>query len=197
MRRAGAALALSALTLAVPAVAYAHGDEGQVPARESVLQAIAYVVNTPDDKGMIADKLNDAKGSPDKAGVNLPDVEQATQALDKGNLPQTRLLLEEAIGARADLSGLDVRHVLQVPPGTSTISLATAEQAGTEVVTDELSGRGPWTGTDTALLAVAIAVAAAGVLLGWRYRPAHSVHALRQQAGHHGGPADPDPTARG
>ena len=180
--RLGVAAAVSVFSLAVPTAAFAHGDEGGVPARESVLQAIAYVVNTPGDMDMITDKLTDAKESPDKEGVDIAEVEQAIQALDKGDMPQVRLLLEQSIGARADLSGLDVRHVLQVAPGGSTLSLATGEQPGTLIVTDELTGRGPWSGTDSALIGIAVAAAAAGALLGWRFRPAHSVHTLRHQA---------------
>lgn len=180
--RIAAAAAVSVLSLAVPTAAFAHGDEGGVPARESVLQAIAYVVNTPDDMDMITDKLTDAKESEDQDGVDIAKVDQAIQALDKGDMPQVRLLLEQSIGARADLSGLDVRHVLQVAPGGSTVSLATGEQPGTLIVTDELTGRGPWSGTDSALIGIAVAAAAAGVLLGWRFRPAHSVHTLRHQA---------------
>ena len=180
--RFAVAAAVSVLSLAVPAAAFAHGDEGGVPARESVLQAIAYVVNTPDDMDMITDKLTDAKESQDQEGVDIAEVERAVQALEKGDMPQVRLLLEQSIGARADLSGLDVRHVLQVAPGGSTVSLATGEQPGTQIVTDELTGRGPWSGTDSALIGIAAAAAAAGVLLGWRFRPAHSVHRLRHEA---------------
>ena len=180
--RLAAAAAVSVLSLAVPTTAFAHGDEGAVPARESVLQAIAYVVNTPSDMDMITDKLNDAKESADKEGVDIAQVDQAMQALDKGDMPKVRLLLEESVGARADLSGLDVRHVLQVAPGGSTVSLATGEQPGTLIVTDELTGRGPWSGSDSALIGIATAAAAAGVLLGWRFRPVHSIHALRRQA---------------
>lgn len=180
--RLAAASAVSVLSLAVPAVAFAHGDEGEVPARESVLQAIAYVVNTPSDMDMITDKLTDAKESADQEGVDVAEVDQAMQALEKGDMPRVRLLLEESIGARADLTGLDVRHVLQVAPGGSTVSLATGEQPGTLIVTDELSGRGSWTGTDSALIGIAAAAAAGGMLLGWRFRPTHSIHQLRRLA---------------
>ena len=65
--RLGVAAAVSVLSLVLPAPAFAHGDESGVPARESVLQAIAYVVNTPGDMDMITDKLNDAKESPDRS----------------------------------------------------------------------------------------------------------------------------------
>ena len=177
-----AAVAVAVLSLAIPASAFAHGDEGEMSARESVLQAIAYVVNTPADIDMITDKLKDATDSQDQEGVDIADVKEALLALDKGNMSQVRLQLEESIGARADLSGLDVRHVLQVAPGGSTVSLATGLEPGTQIVTEELTGRGPWSGIDSALIGIAAAAAAAGVLLGWRFRPAHSVHTLREQA---------------
>lgn len=180
--RVTAAAAMSLVGLAVAGPAFAHGDEGETPARELVLQAIAYIVNTPMDTEMVADKLTDAKESPDQDGVDVAELDQATQALDDGNLLQVRTLLERSIGARADLSGLDVRHVLQVAPDVSTVSLATGDQTGTQIVTDELSGRGPWTGTDSALVGIAAATATAGGLLSWRLRPAHSIHALRRRA---------------
>ncbi len=182
--RAAAAAALAVLSLAVAAPAFAHGDEGSVPARESVLQAIAYVVNTPDNMDMITDKLKDAKDSTDQAGVNIPEVEQAMKALDTQNMPLVRTLLEQSIGAKVDLTGLDVRHVLQVPPGLSAVSLSTGQQPGTTVVTDEMPGRGPLSGGQAALLGIAAVAALGGTLLGIRYRPEHSIHALRRQASH-------------
>ncbi|WP_150132623.1 hypothetical protein [Intrasporangium calvum] len=184
------AAAVSVLSLAFPGAAFAHGDEGGVPARENVLQAIAYVVNTPDDMDMITDKLTDAKESEDQEGVDMTEVDRAMQALDQGDMPQVRLLLEQSIGAWADLSGLDVRHVLQVAPGSSTVSLAAGQDPGTLIVTDELTGRGAWSGSDSALIGIAAAAAAAGVLLGWRFRPAHSIHTLRRQAALAGRSAD-------
>ena len=168
--------------LSLPQVAFAHGDEEEVPAREGVLQAIAYVVNTPDDVDMITDKLNDAKDSTDQAGVDITKVDQAMKALDAKNMPLVRTLLEQSIGAKVDLTGLDVRHVLQVPPGLSAVSLATGQQAGTQVVTDEMPGRGSLSGEDAALIGIAAVVAAGGVLLSIRFRPEHSIHALRRRA---------------
>lgn len=178
--------------LAVPSAAFAHGDEGAVPARQSVLQAIAYVVDTPGDMDMITDKLRDAEESSDKQGVDIAQVDRAMQALEKNDMPWVRLLLEESIGARADLSGTDVRHILQPPACSSTVALATGQQAGTQIVTDELPGRAGWTATGSILIAVAAAAAAAGVFLIWRYRPAHSVHSLRRQAARAGGRAGPE-----
>lgn len=176
-----AAAVFALLSLALPAVAHAHGDEAEIPARELVLQAIAYIVNTPDDSDMISEKLMEATESEDASGVDLEAVDRAMAELDDGDLVQGRILLEESIGARPDLSGMDVRHVLNVAPGASVVSLATGEQAGTAIVTDELSGRGPWTGTDSVLVAIAAVTAGLGLLLSWRFRPAHSIHTLQHQ----------------
>lgn len=88
---------------------------------------------------------------------------------------------------------MDVRHVVQVPPGSSSVSLATADQAGTQIVTDEVVGRGAWTATDSAILVGAGTVAAIGAVLCWLFRPAHSVHALRRRALGTDSPAGPDP----
>ncbi|EWT07768.1 hypothetical protein N864_23585 [Intrasporangium chromatireducens Q5-1] len=168
--------------LSLPQVAFAHGDEGAVPARESVLQALAYVVNTPDNMDAITDKLKDAQESADQSGVNLAAVKRAMTALSAGNMRQVRTLLEQSIGAKVDLTGLNVRHVLQVPPGLASVSLATEEQPGTQTVTDELPGRGPLTGIDATLLGLALLAAVAGVFLGARFRPEHSIHDLRRRA---------------
>lgn len=177
-----AVLALAG-ALSLPQVAFAHGDEEAVPARQSVLEAIAYVVNTPDNMDMITDKLKDAQDSQDKAGVDIAEVKQAVTALSAGNMPQVRALLEQSIGAKVDLTGLNVRHVLQVPAGLASVSLATGQQAGTQVVTDEMPGRGSLTGGDTTLLVIAALAAAGGALLSTKFRPEHSIHDLRRRAG--------------
>ena len=185
-RAHGAHRALAVLVLAgglsLPQAAFGHGDEADVPARDSVLQAIALVVNTPQDMAAITDKLDDAKASTEPDGVNLADVDLAMTALRAGDMPRVRTLLEAAIGAKVDVTGLDVRHVLQVPAGLPVISLATGEQAGTLVVADELPGRGPLDGGDAGLLAAAAVAADADIVLSVRYRPAHSIHTLRSHA---------------
>lgn len=182
--RAHRALAVLVLAggLSLPQAAFGHGDEADVPARDRVLQAIALVVNTPQDMAAITDKLDDAKASTESDGVNLADVDLAMTALRAGDMPRVRTLLEAAIGAKVDVTGLDVRHVLQVPAGLPVISLATGEQAGTLVVADELPGRGPLDGGDAGLLAAAAVAAVAGIVLSVRYRPAHSIHTLRSDA---------------
>lgn len=180
-RRGFAALLLAMATLPAFGVvaASAHGDEEPVPARQSVLQAIAYLVNTPQDTEMIADKVTDAVDSSNKAGVDVAALTRAQQAVEAGDLLQARVALEQAVGAKVDLTGLQVRHVLQVPPGLPDVSLATGAGTGTVVVTDEMPGRGPLTGADAAGLALAAVGGGAGLVLAVRTRPTHSLRTLR------------------
>lgn len=180
--RLGTAAALAVGLVALPEVASADGDEKQVPARESVLQAVAYIANAPDDMEMISDKLKDAAASKDQSGVDRSLVEKAMAAVDARNMRTARTLLEQSIGAKADLKGLDMRHVLQVPPGLTTVSLATGDQAGTQVVADEMPGRGALSGGDAAIIGLALASVVGGVVLSLRFRPQHSIHELRRGA---------------
>ena len=166
----------------LPEAALAHGDEEEVSARESVLQAVAYIVNAPDNMEMISDKLKDAEASKDQSGVNRTLVEKAMAAVDAGNMRTARTMLEQSIGAKLDLKGLDMRHVLQVPPGLPAVSLATGDQAGTQVVTDEMPGRGALSGGDAAILGLAVVSVVGGVVLSLRFRPEHSIHQLRRGA---------------
>ncbi|HET7277239.1 MAG TPA: hypothetical protein VFJ22_04110 [Dermatophilaceae bacterium] len=171
------------VTLSTPAAAFAHGDEGMVPARDSVLQAIAYLVNTPDDMDMIKDKVKDAQESTDHNGVDVSQLDDAMSALEAGNMTDARVRLERAIGARVDLSGTNVEPVLQVPPGLTSVTLATGDQPGTTVVTDELAGRsGSLAVGDVVLIGLAALAVAVGIALSMRFRPEHSIHTLRRQA---------------
>jgi hypothetical protein len=171
------------LTVLASAPAWAHEGEESASAHDLVLQAVAYMVNTPGDLESIEDKVKDAQDSEDTSGVRMALVRQAESALEVGDLARARDLLQRSIGAHADLSGTDVQHILQTSPGQRSVTLATGEEAGTRVVTDEQPGRGGLTGSDAALLVVAGVLAAGGILLSIRYRPAHSVHARRAAAG--------------
>lgn len=165
--------------LALAPRAWAHEDEAPAEAKVEVLQAIAYLVNTPGAMDAIEDKVVDAQAAEDTSGVDLALVRRAQAALEDGDMARTRVLLQQSIGAGADLEGSHMRPILQVPPGAVTVSLATGGETGTTIVTDELLGRGDLTRADLGLLAFAAALAATGLLLSFRYRPAHSVHRLR------------------
>ena len=159
--------------------AWAHEGEETVAAVDDVRQAIAVIVNKPGDMATIEDKINDALEAEDKEGVNLALVRQAKDALESNDMMKVRDLLESAIGARPDLSGTDVRPILNVP-------LATGEETGTRVVTDELPGRQGLTRTDVLLLVLAGLVAVAGLALSRRWRPADSMSELRRRAARKG-----------
>lgn len=127
---------VTALFLVSPASA--HEDETSIKASEDVLQAISYIVNSPGNMDAISDKLKDAPESSDTSGVDLALVRQAQAAVASNDMMKARDLLQRSIGAVPDMTGTDVRHILQVPPGARSVTLATGEQSGTTVVTDEM-----------------------------------------------------------
>jgi len=176
-----AGVSLVVMIIAAPAAA-AHGGETTANASEAVRQAIAYIVNDPDNMEAIADKVGDSLEAEDTSGVDLKLVAKAQAAVEGNHMMRARSLLEQAIGARSDMAGSNMRPILQVPPGSSTIPLAVGEESGTFVVTDELAGRGALTGADMALLVVAAILGVAGVLLSIRLRPTDSIRSLRSQA---------------
>jgi len=183
VRRGSFALLVSLLVLFAGAgPVAAHEGEKAAAAIDDVRQAIALIVNTPTDMDIIEDKIGDALESEDQHGVDMALVKQAKDALEGNEMMKVRDLLQRAIGARPDLTGTDVRPILQVPKGESTVPLATGEQTGTTVVTDELPGRGGLTGADVTLLVLAGLVALAGLVFSVRSRPADTIRALRRRA---------------
>jgi len=160
----------------------AHEGEQAVAAKDDILQAIAIIVNKPTDMDTIEDKIGDALESEHQEGVNKALVEQAKDALEGNDMMKVRDLLQQAIGASPDMTGTDVQPILQVPKGESTVPLATGEQPGTAVVTDEMPGRGGLTGADVTLLVLAGLLALAGLVLALRSRPADTVRGLRRRA---------------
>lgn len=172
-RRLSAAVigGISALVLALaPATAAsAHGDDEPTAAIALARQAIALIVNTPDDADMIADKINDAAESKDTDGVQIPLVDQAKDALAAGDLHETRTLLEQAIGARVHIGDADPVVIGDVPPP------AIAADTGTLAAIDALPGRDGLHRTEWILLIISVLIAAAGLVLSARLRP-HPVH---------------------
>lgn len=170
-----------AAVITAPA-ALAHGGETTASAREAVLQAIAYIVNDPANMDAISDKAGDSLEAEDMSGVDVALVKEAQVAVEANHMMRARTLLERAVGARSDMTGTDMQPILQVPRGSSSLTLAVGTATGTNVVTDELAGRGSLTGADIALLVLAGLMALTGVLLSFRLRPPDSVRTLRRQA---------------
>lgn len=130
--------------------AWAHEGEEPIAARDAVLQALAYIVNTPDNMDVIADKVAEALEAEETAGVDLAFVEQAQSALEREDMTEARGLLQRAIGAA---------------PDGSTVTLGVGMATGTSVVTDPMPGRAGLTGADVSLLVIAGLLGVAGVLL--------------------------------
>ena len=176
------AVLVGLLALLGSPAAFAHGGEETDQASEAVRQAIAYMINDPSNMDAISDKIGDSLEAKDTTGVDLATVKRAQAAVEGNHMMRARTLLEMAIGARSDMAGTDMRPILQVPRGSSTISLAVGSETGTSAVTDQLPGRGPLTGADVLLLVLAGLFAIGGVLLSMRLRPPDSIRALRRQA---------------
>lgn len=163
-----------------PAVADepAESDESRV----LVQQAIALIVNVPDDPMAIGERIDDALEAEDTEGTDLAYVEKARAALSDGDLEQSRDLLETAIGAGP--------YVDQgVPPAIGEISgepgqpsFAVGSESGTTVVLDELAPGADLDGGNGLLLALSGLVFVAGLLLAWRFRPEDTVRQLRRRA---------------
>ena len=159
---------------ALPAAA--HEDEESAEAGELVRQAIALIVNTPNNRMAIDDKVNDAVDATKTKGVDLRLVGQAKTALGDGDLHRTRTLLEESIGAQPHLSGsADVLPIGQ----THQAPLATGSETGIDVTTDALEARRPFDAGTWAALGAMAALVLAGAGLAFRYRPPVSLRSLR------------------
>ena len=94
---AACAVVLSVVVHAAPAMADEPGESDE--SRVLVQQAIALIVNVPDDAMAIGERIDDALEAPDTEGTDLAYVEKAKAALSDGDLEQTRDLLQTSIGA--------------------------------------------------------------------------------------------------
>ena len=169
LHRGLAALVVVLLVATVPGVAWGHGGEENERAYDLTRQAIALIVNTPDDMDAIADKINDAIEAKNASGVQMPLVEQAKGALEAGDMHQARALLEKAIGARVHTSTAEPVPIGQPAP-------ATGSETGTVAAIDALPGRDGMSNLDWVMLALSAVVLVGGVTLSVRLRPRHLPH---------------------
>lgn len=164
MRKVVASLAAVVLLLMVarPAVAGTPGASDE--SAQLVRQAIALIVNTPGNMVGIKDKIVDAQDAPHREGVAVADVALAQQAFERGDMHQTRALLERSIGAQPHLGNAEPLPIRQTRG-------ATGAQTGIDVVTDGLRPDRDVSGGDVVVLVALLGVAAVGVLLALRFRP--------------------------
>jgi len=182
VRALAALTAALALTFLAPAAAYADEPGESDEAKALVLQAIALMVNTPDDMMAIEERVGDALEASDKEGVDLDMVQQAADALDTGDMRRARDLLQSAIGA-GPYVGTGVPEPVREGSGQPGIpAFAVAGESGTTVVLDAYQPDGGLDRGEVVLLVLSVVVLLGGVLLSWRLRPADTVRQLRRAA---------------
>jgi hypothetical protein len=162
-----------------PAAAH-EGESDQ--ARVLVLQAIALIVNTPDDMHMIEERVEDALDAPHQEGVEMADVEQAADALEEGDLRRTRELLQTAIGAGPVVGSGVPKPIGETSGEPGLPAFAVGAESGTTVVLDEYRPDRGLNGGEVIMLVLSVAVIAVGAVMAWRFRPPVTVHQLRRFA---------------
>ncbi|MGW5193397.1 hypothetical protein ACWEOO_29390 [Kribbella sp. NPDC004138] len=155
--------------VAGPGVARAHGPDDSDMSYVLVRQAIALIVNMPDDGDMITDKITDATEATDTSQVQIPLVEKAAAAWKAGDLHQTRALLERSIGARVHTSTSDPVPIGQPAP-------VTGAETGTVAAIDPLPGRDGMSTLTWVMFALSALVLAGGVVIATRLRPRDLPH---------------------
>ncbi|HEX6198185.1 MAG TPA: hypothetical protein VFZ37_19900 [Jiangellaceae bacterium] len=176
---AGAAAAFLTLASAVSAVA--HGED-EVPARDLVLQAIALIVNQPDDVHEIEEHVERALDAEEHEGVDVELVEEAAAALEDGELAEARESLQTAIGA-GPAAGIGVPEEIGESSGEPGQPVfAAGAETGTTVVLDEYEPDSAVGGGEVALLALSAAAILGGVALAWWLRPSVTMRQLRRSA---------------
>lgn len=181
MRVLTAVLAI-AFAVATAAPAAANGDEETSESRVLVLQAIAFIVNTPGDTHTIAEHIEHAIEAEHQEGVDLDLVEKAETAVAQGDLTHARELLQTSIGAGPAVGHGVPEPVLEHSGEPGEPAFATAAETGTTLVlASERVGEGI-DGGDIALLVLAAAAVVLGAAFGWRLRPPDTVRALRRAA---------------
>lgn len=165
-------LVLLVVANASPAGAHEGEEEGSPEASTLIQQAIAILVNTPDDVSAAVDKVDDALATADQVGVDTDLLSQAADALAAADIHQARNLLERSIGAAPHLTDADPAPIDELGSETSPApEPATGADPGMAVVSDPLENSRDLNGGDWAALAGLLAVGAAGVALSLRFRP--------------------------
>lgn len=175
-------VATLALMAGVPALANADeaGESDQV--KVLVLQAIAMLVNDPNDMMGVEELIGDALEAPDKAGVDMAMVEQASTALEDGDMRRTRDLLQSSIGAGPYLGNGVPRPILQTSGEPGAPAYAIGADTGTAVVLDPYRPDRGLDDGEIVLLAISILAIIGGLLLAWQVKPADTVRQLRRTA---------------
>lgn len=181
--RGFAALALVALLVGAAGAAPARADEEMSSkASELVTQSISLIINGAEQERVV-EQIQAAVDAPDTKGVDLAKVKAALDAAEGGSgeaaLSRARVLLQESVGARPASGYGTVPRIGETSDGAPR--LATGGETGTTVILEDARpARGVSDGGDVALLLLALGGLAVGLFLSYRFRPAHSIQALRR-----------------
>ncbi|MBI2705527.1 MAG: hypothetical protein HYX32_09595 [Actinobacteria bacterium] len=178
----GAVVALAALAVVLfswaPSALADAGEGESDKSTDLVRQAIAILVNEPDNMESVAEKLDDASSAPDQSGTDVALVVSARDALMANDPHRARTLAEQAIGAKPHLASAETPAIGETTPssatageGTSPMTMATGAQAGEATFPDPLEVRTELAGRDLTVLVLSILVGAVGVYLALRFRP--------------------------
>jgi hypothetical protein len=177
-----AATATAVLTVVPAAPADANGDDESDEARVLVLQAIALIVNSPDDEHEIEERLEHAHEATHQEGVDLDLVEEAAAALHDGDHERARELLQTSIGAGPFVGEGMPEPIREAHGEPGQPAFAVGAETGTTVVLDEYSPSSALDGGSITLLALSVAGVALGALFAWLSRPPDTVRDLRRAA---------------
>lgn len=178
MRKSLVAVVLVAAFFAVggPAAADTPGESDE--SAHLVREAIALIVNTPDDMDAVEEKIVDALEAPKQEGVDLDLVAEAAAAFPTDDMHDVRVLLERSIGAQPHRGNMDPLPIRETR-GAPGMPMATGAESGTNVAIDPLSADRNLSGVDWLTLAGLIGLAGLGVWLAVRFRPVRLQHAER------------------
>jgi len=182
VRAVVALVAALALAFLAPAAVYADEPGESDEAKVLVLQAIALLVNTPDDMMAIEERVGDALEAPHKEGVDLAMVQQAADALGADDMDRAKELLQSAIGAGPYVGTGVPEPVREASGEPGRPAFAVAGESGTTVVLDAYDPDRGLDRGEVVLLVLSVVVLLGGVLLSWRLRPADTVRQLRRTA---------------
>ena len=171
-----------AVITAVPTSAGADGEGEADAARVLVLQAIALIVDSPDDEHEIEERLEHAHEATHQEGVDLDLVEQAAAALHDGDHERARELLQTSIGA-GPVGAEGIPEPIREARGEpGQPAFAVGAETGTTVVLDDYEPSAALDGGYVALIVLSAAAIVVGALLAWLFRPRDTVRGLRRAA---------------
>lgn len=167
-----AALATLAVgAFAAPASANEPGESDE--SAQLVREAIALIVNTPDNPEAAEEKVLDALEAPMQDGVDLDLVAEAAALFPTDDTHAVRRILERSIGAQLHTGEFDPLPIPETR-GTPGMPMATGAESGTDVAIDPLAADRDLSANDWAGLAGLLALAATGIWLAVRFRPVPS-----------------------